>query len=254
MKQKSRWISGALVMVGTLLGAEAAEAQSQPATSAAATATAGAQALGNPREDDIEDEGKKNPMAWAGIGVKLGMTGTTEGKAEVQGYESETAGRVGLQVSVPINLGGDGFGFVLEPLLTKTAVDRVTKDSAGVPNGTESVSLLGLGGYIGPTFNIHVIDPLYLGFGFGLKGTYMLNDAFDLAAEVYGRVPVNATYYLNKQVALVGEVGFGYGASVFADKPSVVIDPITMTAMNTETDPTFGMAFVWDASVGARFP
>lgn len=253
MNQKSRWISGALVMVGTMLGAQVAEAQSQPATSAAVTAV-GAQALGNPREDDIEDAGKKNPMGWVGIGVKLGMAGTTAGEATVKGYEGQTDSRVGMQLSLPINLGGDGFGFVLEPMLTQSSVDHATKDAAGVVNGSESVSLLGLGGYLGPTINIHVIDPLYLGFGFGLKGTYMLNDDFDLAADIYGRVPVTATYYLNKQVALVGEVGFGYGASVFADKPSVMIDPLTQTATNVEDDPNFGMAFMWDASVGARFP
>ena len=161
-------------MVGALFGAQDAQAQSQPATSAAVTAV-GAQALGNPRQDDIEDEGKKNPMAWAGIGVKLGMTGTTAGdvsvKAMGQTLDSKTDSRYGLQLSVPINLGGDGFGFVLEPMLTTSSINHNTKDSAGVVNGSESVSLLGLGGYIGPTINFHVIDPLYLGFGFCLKGS-----------------------------------------------------------------------------------
>ncbi len=239
-------------MVGALLDAQAAEAQSQPASNAAVSAV-GAQALGNPRGDDL-DERKKDPMGWVGIGVKMGMAGTTAGEATIDGYQGETQGRTGMQLSVPINLGGDGFGFVLEPLLTTSSVERNTKDSSGVVNGTESVSLLGLGGYLGPTINFHVIDPLYLGFGVGLKGTYMLNDDFDLAADIYGRVPVTATYYLTNQVALVGEIGFGYGATVFADKPSVMVDPINQTVTNVKDDPNFGLAFMWDASVGARFP
>lgn len=240
-------------MVGALLGADVAEAQSQPATGAAVTAV-GAQALGNPREDDIEDEGTKNPMAWAGIGVKAGVASVGAGKATISGYDGSTQARLGMQLSVPINLGGDGFGFILEPTLTSMSVTHDTKDAAGLVNGSEDVSLLGVGGYLGPTINFHVINPLYLGFGVGIKGSYMLNDAFDLAADVYGRVPVTATYYVSKQVALVGEVGFGYGASVFADKPTVMVDPLTMQATNVEDDPSFGLAFAWDASIGARFP
>lgn len=253
MNQKNRWISGALVLVGALFGAEVAEAQSQPATSAAANAV-GAKALGNPKEDDIEDEGKKNPMAWAGIGVKAGLSSVRSGGVSIQGYDVSSQARTGMQLSVPINMGGSGFGFVIEPMLTSYSISHEVKNTTGVVTGSESVSLLGLGGYLGPTINFHVIDPLYLGFGFGLRGTYMLNSAYEYAADIGGRVPLTATYYVSKQVALVGEVGLGYGASLFADKPEPMLDPLTQSITNVQDDPSFGLAFAWDASIGARFP
>ncbi len=242
-----------MVLVGALFGAQVAEAQSQPTTSAAATVV-GAKALGNPKQDDIEDEGKKNPMAWAGIGVKAGVSSVKAGGVSIKGHEVSSQARTGMQLSMPINMGGSGFGFVIEPMLTSYSLTHDLKDASGAVTGSEEVSLLGLGGYLGPTINIHVMDPLYVGFGFGLRGAYMLNSAYEYAIDIGGRVPLTATYYVSKQVALVGEVGLGYGASLFADKPQPMLDPITRSIKNVTDDPAFGLAFAWDASIGARFP
>jgi hypothetical protein len=41
---------------------------------------------------------------------------------------------------------------------------------------------------------------------------------------------------------------------VFADKPRIVVDPITRSVTNTKDDPQFGTAFAWDASFGVRLP
>jgi hypothetical protein len=246
-----------LAIAGVFAGADAAQAQSKPATQASLT-VAGSKVLGDPKganEDDAEEaEAKKNPMAWAGIGLKAGMAGMGSAETTINGYSNPVESRLGMQLSLPINLGGDGLGFMIEPLMTTASISKATKDPTGTVTGAEDVSLLGLGAYIGPTFNFHVIDPLYIGFGFGLKGAYLMQDGFDLAADLYGRVPVTGTYYLTKTVGLIAEVGFGYGASVFVDKPQPMLDPITQTVKNVSDDPVFGQTFMWDASLGVRLP
>jgi hypothetical protein len=174
----------------------------------------------------------------------------------VQGYEGRTDRRVGLHVSVPLYLGGSGFGWVIEPMLQRSEVLRSTKDELGNVTGSESVDVLGLGGYTGPLVNIQATRALYMGIGLGAKVLYLTNDAFDYALDLYGRVPVSGTYYVNDHLALMVELGLGYGVSVFADKPTPVVsdDENTLLVRNASDDPEFGSAFAWDLSFGVRLP
>jgi hypothetical protein len=201
-----------------------------------------------PAPENDADEARRDPMGWAGIGLKVGVAGVGAGKMTVMGQETRTEGRTGVHVALPISLGGDGFGWTLEPFFGQSSVGHAVKDNAGNVVGTESVGLQAVGLYTGPTINLHVIDPLYVGFGIGLKGAYLLNNSFEYAADVYGRVPVHATYYVSRKFALVAEVAFGYGASAYVDKPRVV------NARNVKDDPQFGLAYTWDATIGVRLP
>lgn len=203
---------------------------------------------------DSSDEARKHPMGWAGIGVKVGVAGMTTGKLTVMGQQGRTDGRMGMHVAVPITLGGDGFGWNFEPYYMQSSIVHETKDSQGSVRGSANVGLTSLGMYTGPVFNIHATDPLYIGFGFGVKGAYLMNKGFDYAADLYGRVPVHATYYFNRTIAMTAEVGFGYGASAFADKPRVMIDPVSRSLKNVKDDPLFGLAYTWDATIGVRIP
>jgi hypothetical protein len=246
--------SAALTLAFCSLSASRAHAQATPAVSTVAVVESSGHLAGSAAEEDSSDEDKRNPMGWAGVGLKVGVAGVSGGKLTVMGHDGRVEGRTGLQVSLPINLGGDGFGWTIEPLFGQAAVGRAVKDNAGNVIGDESVSLKGVGFYTGPTINFHVMDPLYIGFGVGLKSAYLFNDRFEYAADVYGRVPVHATYYLSNKLALVAELGFGYGASVYADKPRVVVDQTTRSARNVKDDPAFGLAYTWDATIGVRLP
>jgi hypothetical protein len=205
------------------------------------------------RNDDAESPGK-NPMGWAGIGVKVGTAGMTAGRMSVRGQDGQTQARLGLQVALPITLGGDGFGWNFEPYFMQSSIAHDVKNTAGSVVGSENVGLNALGLYTGPVFNIHATDALYVGFGLGIKGAYLMNKGFDYAADLYARVPVHATYYLSRSMALTAEVGLGYGASVFADMPRVMVDPITRSVTNVKDDPLFGLAYTWDATIGIRLP
>jgi hypothetical protein len=247
--------STALAVGFCCLSAASAQAQAAPAVSNVAVVESSGQfaSYATPPQNDAAEEAERNPMGWAGIGVKVGVAGVGAGKFTVMGEETRTQGRMGLHVALPINLGGDGFGWTLEPFFGQSSVGRAVKDNVGNVVGDASVNLHAIGIYTGPTFNFHALDPLYVGFGLGVKGAYLLNDSFQYAADVYGRVPVHATYYLSNKLALVAEVGFGYGASAYADKARVVVDA-SGSKRNVNDDPRLGLAYTWDTTIGVRFP
>jgi hypothetical protein len=209
-----------------------------------------------PRDDASEEAAEElgSPMNSAGLGVKLGVAGTGEGSANIRGYEGRTKKRVGLHVSVPIFLGGDGFGFLFEPMLQKSEVPHSLKDALGNVIGSEDVGVVGLGGYLGPQVQIRASERAYIGFGLGPKVLYLSNDAFQYAWDVYARLPLSTTVYVNRHVALMAELGLGYGFSVFADVPQPVVDVEGRTVRNSTDDPQFGSAFAWDLSFGVRVP
>jgi len=251
MKLKLNLASFALAMGLSCLSTESASAQAKQAVSNVTVVGTSQKMVA---QDDSAARARKNPMGWAGIGVKVGAAGVTSGKLTIMGQEGRTAGRMGLQVAVPITLGGDGFGWSFEPYYMKSTIAHDAKNSQGNVTGNANVDLTSLGMYTGPIFNVHVMDPLYIGFGFGVKGAYLMNKGFDYAADLYGRVPVHATYYFNRTVAMTAEVGFGYGASAFADKPRVMVDPVSRSLKNVKDDPLFGLAYTWDATIGFRVP
>lgn len=173
------------------------------------------------------DKDTTDPMGWFGIGLKLGLGGVGESEFEISNVTVKTDSRSGFQLAVPINLGGDGFGWIFEPYL----------------NLDSDVTAAGL--YLGPTFNIHIMDPLYVGFGLGLKFASLSGDGFDAGVDIGGRIPITATYYLLNDIGLLAELGLGYTASGF--KPKEIPG-------GPEPELNFGSAFAWDFSVGVRWP
>lgn len=242
----------ALALGFCCLKTESASAQAKQAVSNVTMVSASSQ-MGE-KKDDAEAERDRHPMGWAGIGVKVGTAGMTAGKLTVMGQEGRTQARLGLHVAVPITLGGDGFGWNFEPYFMQSSIAHGVKNDSGNVVSSENVALYALGMYMGPNATFQATRSLYLGFGLGIKGAYLVNNGFDYAVDLYGRVPVHATYYLTRSVAMTAEVGFGYGASAFADKPRVTIDPVSRQAKNVKDDPLFGLAYTWDATIGIRLP
>jgi hypothetical protein len=108
--------------------------------------------------------------------------------------------------------------------------------------------------YTGPKFDIHVADPLYLGFGLGFKAAWVRAENWDYGADLYGRIPLRATLYVLEDLALVLEFAFGAGASGYAGRPLQLVDATTGQTFTTSPSLTFGAGRTWDASLGARFP
>ena len=148
-----------------------------------------------------------------------------------------TSSRFGVQLSLPVQLGGAGVGFRIEPMFNFSSSAR----SYGV--------------YVGPTFSYRVIDPLYLGFGLGLKAAWVDADAWKYGGDFQGRIPLTVTYYVVQDVAMVLEFAYGGGVSVFANESRVVSNPLTGLRLSSKTpEATFGIGRSWDLSVGVRFP
>ena len=245
--------------VGIPLTAGNAEAQAQQAVPVSGAEVIGSEAALTPapREEDAE-EPDENPMAPVGIGVKLGFASIGGSAVSVSSkgktFASQLDGRRGLHVAVPVHLGGSGFGWTIEPYLSRSSVAHEVRDQNGAIVDAKHVDLTAFGIYTGPAINIHVANPVYLGIGFGVKGAYLATDGFDHAFDVYGRAPLSATYYVTRQLALVAEFGLGYGASVYAEPPRLQVDPVTRRVRNTAGSPHVGSAFAWDCSFGIRLP
>lgn len=190
-----------------------------------------------------EDDAAKDPMGWLGIGVKvglgyvgkseigmdaasLGLAPTVNGMQVNYEHTFVTPRRTGVQLSIPINLGGDGFGWVVEPYF-------------------HFASYAARGLYTGPTINLHLADPLYFGFGFGFKGAILKANELDFGIDLGGRVPFTLHYYLANDLGLIAEVGIGYTATGLILKPAPGMEA---------GDISFGGSFSWDFGVGLRFP
>jgi hypothetical protein len=257
--------AGALLAAGFLcLTSDNAQAQAkQTAVSNQALIEASGQLTKKPAADDADEQTKK-PMAWAGIGLKVGVGSINAASFKIKGVESGVPARMGVHAALPIHLGGDGASWLFEPYIMQSKIAQDVKSFAGNVVGSEDINLTALGMYMGPVFNIHATNKLYVGFGFGLKGAYIMQDAYDLALDAYARVPVHGTYYLNKTLALTAEVGFGYGASAFASKPDKITVNATpgASAQSVQEDVKndlmdnlkFGTAMTWDATIGVRIP
>ncbi len=209
--QFGQLVCGALIL-GLVNMASMAEAQdSADATEAAA-----------------KSDEKKEPMGWFGIGLKLGVGGVGGSEIEMGGIATKTEARTGFLVALPLNFGGDGFGWIIEPSFMMDSNINAT------------------GFYTGPTINFHVIDPLYVGFGLGPKFAYLSGENLDLGLDVGARVPITATYYLHHDIGLTAELGLGYTASGHKAK--------AIPLANEKPSLSFGTAFAWDVSVGVRWP
>lgn len=244
-----KWMIAGLMTA--LAGSFAGSASAQEASSAAA-------AEAQKEDGGAQEEAKRHPMGWAGIGLKLGVAGVGSGSFEMNnpiydpsgmasdvgvdpapGYcptdspkcRVETNSRTGFQLTLAITLGGDGFGWDIDPYMNFAS------------------GAMAAGFYTGPKFDIHIIDPLYIGFGFGLKAAYVMTDDFDYAADLYGRVPIRGTYYLKNDLGIVAELGFGYGYSGYVALPQTLAN-----GEETDTDIQFGSAMTWDFQVGTRWP
>jgi hypothetical protein len=207
-----------------------------------------------------------DPMDWLGLSLKLGYSHQNPGAIDNPVYNTtlaqaaamltraelestglvgsggcslidrrcHTAARSGFQLAATLHLGGDGFGWDVEPYM-------MWSDAATA-----------LGVYSGPKFDIHLADPLYFGFGFGFKLAYVWADGWQHAADIGGRIPVHVTMYLAKDLALTIEGAFGAGVSGYLkEKQQVTIEGETL---GTVPKMSFGAARVWDLSVGVRFP
>jgi hypothetical protein len=148
-----------------------------------------------------------------------------------------TGSRFGVQLSLPIQLGGDGVGFRVEPMFNFSSA-------------TKSYGL-----YAGPTFSYRVLDPLYLAFGLGLKGAWVDDVAWKYGGDIHGRIPLTVTYYVIQDVAMVLEFAWGGGVSVFANESRRVTNPFSGVPLSSKTpESTFGIGRAWDVTIGVRFP
>lgn len=218
--------------------------------------------------DEREEEDERDPMAWLGLSVKLGVANVNSGNLKNPTYNAalatyaasvppetlvgtglvgtgactpidekcRTPSRVGFQLALTLHVGGDGFGWDAEPFVTI---------------GGEAVAA---GVYTGPKFDIHVIDPLYLGFGFGAKAAYVALDQWAYGGDIFGRIPVHATYYLSEDFALTLEGSFGAGVSLFVSEAVAVTDPRNGRRLATTPKIAVGAARSWDLTLGLRFP
>lgn len=221
----------------------------QPSAGSANQSQAATVAL--PKTKNDKPTRDEDPMAKAGIGLKIGYLNLGRGS-----YEQEVLGekirleipsRDGVTISIPINLGGSGFGWIFEPYL-------------GVGKELKSIGLI-----LGPTIVIHLDDPLYLGIGIDLRVGYLLMSDIDFGVDIYGRIPINLTYYVINNLGILAELGLGYGATGIKYKDMLIpvfdentglpkIDFETGEPEMEEIGAGFGTAVQVDFSVGVRFP
>jgi hypothetical protein len=222
--------------------------------------------MANPAD---QNKAKRDPMGWLGISFKLGVASVAVGKLPNPVYNQSiydvttnftkqmleqfkligpctlidkycyTSGRTGFHLAATLHVGGDGFGWDVEPYMRA---------------GGHAVSV---GVYTGPKFDIHVANPVYIGFGLGGRVGYVVAQSWRHGIEVFGRIPVHATYYVTPDFALTLEGSFGAGVSGFIAESEKILDPRPGRMGQTiATAPkiAFGAARSWDITFGVRFP
>ncbi len=219
-----------------------AKSQGPPAATPEEAAAAPAPGSQPPDVDRAEEPDRdEDPMGNVGLGLKFGYLSYGEGdfETEIEGQTIKTVlpSRSGAMLSVPLSLGGKGFGWAFE-------------FCAGLG---DELSSLGL--YTGPSINIHVAREWYVSLGLGARLGYITADGVDIGADFYGRIPISATYYVIDDLGIVAELGFGYGATgIKWDTALVSFDPVTGEVVENEAAFNLGTAFQFDFSMGVRWP
>jgi len=211
------------------------------------------------RVDDAgKPEDKKGPMAWASVGLMLGLAGNSAASMSLARFDLDIEGGVeprrGFYMSIPVRLGGDKFAFLIQPMLQMSKVNYRKRDSYGNDYGVRQGNVTGVGAYLGPDYYARVSQSVYVGGGLGIKALYSSNETFDYAGEFYLRAPIHVTYYAKPSLGVIGEFGFGYGASLFAQAPQPTFDPYSGDIGLDTGDPNFGLGWTWDLSIGVALP
>jgi hypothetical protein len=94
----------------------------------------------------------------------------------------------------------------------------------------------------------------YLGIGLGARAAYVKLDGWKDGGDIFGRIPLQLTYYVVKNFALVLEGSFGAGISLFVSEPINIIDPRTNKPLASAPKIAIGAARGWDITLGLRFP
>ncbi len=139
---------------------------------------------------------------------------------EVGGAPAYFPQRTSFLASVALDFGPHYFGFRFEPFVA--VGDYV---SPGV--------------FIGPTFNFR-IKRLYIGLGLGFQSAYKWTGDVDFAIDLFGRIPLEITYYFFDLCGFTLAVAGGYGG--------------TAAKWSGVEDLTFGLTWMVDVSLGVRFP
>ncbi len=188
---------------------------------------------------------EKDPMNWIGVGLKAGFLYFGDATFNYVTYvngrpavvNKGVPARGGFVLSLPINLGSSGFGWVFDPYL-----------------GLGAVGSYGI--YTGPTITLHLSDMTYLGFGLGARAGIITQDFWgtrtDVGMDIYGRIPVVLTYYAADSLGLVLEVGLGLGATGY--RPVATQQQLAPGEIPPPLETKFGVTFQIDASAGVRFP
>jgi hypothetical protein len=191
-----------------------------------------------------------DPMGFVGIGIKVGYLkfGTANFDGANVTYESpvgdaqvvENAGvpaRDGMTLSLPINLGGGGFGWIFEPYL-----------------GFGDIGSYGI--FTGPLGYFHVSTNTYLGIGFGVRVGIITTNFDDAKTEtgydIYGRIPLDVVYYPTEDLGILLEFGIGYGVTVY--EPSYSEQVVGSGVKAPKLDLQIGDTYQLDFSIGVRLP
>lgn len=96
---------------------------------------------------------------------------------------------------------------------------------------------LSMAAYTGPTYQLRVAERSYVGFGTGVRTgfAHYRNEAYPhRLIELGVRVPVNTTYYLEPELALVLELAAGVNRAMSGDEDLNFVS--------------------WEGGVGVRWP
>lgn len=248
------------IVVAAVASSALGRAQAETAVDRAGPgATASQEPVSDTPTRESPSSADPNPMDTFSISIKFGEAGNGVARlsrnVKTGSFPGAIDSRRGFRVALSLHLGGAGFGWTIEPYLSRSSVRSQVKDLEGSVTAFDSVDLTAYGMYTGPLVEIHVSRATYVGLGFGVMTTYIASDGFALGVDLYGRVPLSFTHYVSSQFALVLELGIGYGMTTFANKPREVTDPTRSNATTTVRDRAdFGQAFAWDWSFGVRLP
>jgi len=162
---------------------------------------------------------------------KFGYGFYGEGKGDWDDLtNNQLESRHSLIVSLSFDFGGDGLGWELAPYYANE-------------NGDVSMHVLGIHSAI--VYRWHS-GYWYPHLGIGTKGGYIFGDQIDGGMEFYGRIPIGFSYYFIDSLALLCELGLGYGITG--------IDPTSDSTTFFFEDFKIGHGFYMDLLVGFRFP
>lgn len=162
-----------------------------------------------PIDEQAEQE---SPFSFFTIAPKFGYLFFPKSSISYNEFEFTVDTRHGFIAKLHLDVGGDGFAFEIAPFFAVQTGGIEPSSGLDLSSGFTGGSYQALGGQLGLAYRL-AFGRFFPSFGAGIYADYVMGDQVDYGTEIYGRIPIGLTVYLNQHIGITVELGLMFGVT-----------------------------------------